>query len=260
MTCRRRRGVAWTRVSERATTVHASRRAASSLARCCAAASPFVPTPFVPTRRCDGARAHDARQIGRRGDAHTQQHQQQQQRGGARWRCMRACDGCAPPDACAQARKRAGCMRARRGACARGASPYAQACERRQPVEGVRRNKRDLVVAERPARARRGDASVVGGAVSVSQAARRGVEEHERASAPQARMQCMESACRLEPRSLMRCCAAACARTSGARRRIGAARAKKCAGCERGMAWTRAAVRTTPEAPTARRRRPRESP
>ena len=50
-------------------------------------------------------------------------------------------------------------------ACACGASPYAQVCERRQPVEGVLGNRRDLVAVQIPACARRGDASVVGGAV-----------------------------------------------------------------------------------------------
>ena len=39
------------------------------------------------------------------------------------------------------------------------APPYAQVCKRRQPVEGVLGNRRDLVAVQIPACARRGDAS-----------------------------------------------------------------------------------------------------
>ena len=59
----------------------------------------------------------------------------------------------------------AGCMRARKNApdasaAWRGlAPPYAQLPKRRQPVEGVLGNRRDLVAVQIPACARRGDAS-----------------------------------------------------------------------------------------------------
>ena len=70
-------------------------------------------------------------------------------------RRMRVCDWCATPDACAQARWMLLSMRAR-VACACGASGHAQPFQRRQRVEGARRYRRDLVVVEIPACAKRG--------------------------------------------------------------------------------------------------------
>ena len=104
-----RGGGAWTGVSEPAGIVHASRRAASSLVRCCSVAL----RARARQCRCDGARGHDARRIDRRADTYMQQQRV------ACARRMRACDWCSPSDACAHARRM-------RVACACGASAYAQ--------------------------------------------------------------------------------------------------------------------------------------
>ena len=165
--CRRRRGVDARERAGRNRACDSACRAASSLARCCSVASRARARARARVRADAIERANATRAGSTKEPMHTHSSCSSSSSTETRDACAHAIRVRRPM----HARMQAACARR---ACARGASPYAQLFQRRQPLEGVRRNRRDLVVLEIPARARRGDASVVGGVVMTQRGEWRG--------------------------------------------------------------------------------------